>query len=502
MAVSFKVPASPKRSIFNIDSFQGVDFTNTETSVDDNKSPDAENMVRLVPGKVRKRTGYKTRILFSDGTDVNRVIGSIDKYIDIDVENMGDTCQTGTVLAEFYDLFPAGTSLNFKFVISCVGDYYFDFDNGKAAEGTPNNWHKTATLDSPIKNQNNGWGVTFDVDTKDFRVYRGAPYQEGDYLQIKQIMICAKRSTQYAKDMPWTEAPEERGAKYVKRGSISPIFGCHVLKTYDANRVVNINRAQNTSDTFESHTVTDSAYEPIAQLGEAIYRSADASIRTTMYVEFDYISDAQCKVSVGGWEYSTSHLLEDTSGATVHYSMNVGAGDYTTSELSLKCLSGTANVQVKNISVMYQINNDYAWSPAPEDSGKVFHIEDVYNSLPNNYATTESYYYSGESTSLSSTANITVGNATSNVLGFAHVSFDIETSTSEELSKVIVRTISSSNATVTEEEFTDNLTKHFDYYLGTGASSRYIQTIQVEFQLASDDATCLALVKNISIKQI
>lgn len=502
MAVSFKVPASPKRSIFNIDSFEGVDFTNTETSVDDNKSPDAENMVRLVPGKVRKRTGYKTRVLFSDGTDVNRVIGSSEKFVDIDVENMGDTLQTGTVLAQFYDLFPSNTSIYSCFIMSYRGSYQFDYDNGQieATSTTPNVWHVSGHRDKYTLWSNRPAGLN--VETKDLRVFRDAPYEEGDYLQIKKIIVCTKISANNVEKTPWSLAPEERGAMYVKRDSISPVFGCHILKTYDANRVVNVNRAQNTSDTFESFTVTDTAYEPIAQLGEAIYRSPDASIRTMMYVEFDYISDAQCKVSVGGWEYTTTHFLEDTSGATVHYSMNIGAGDYAESELSLKCLSGTANVQVKNISVMYQKNNDYAWSQAPEDNGGIFHIEDVYTSLPNNYATTKSYYYSGESTSLNAIANITVGNASSNVLGFAHVSFDIETSTSEELSKVIVRTISSSAATVTEEEFTENLTKHFDYYLGTGASSRYIQTIQVEFQLANDDATCLALVKNISIKQI
>lgn len=67
MAVSFKVPASPKRSIFNIDQFLGVDMTNSGTSVDEKMSPNAPNMIRDVPGKVRKRMGYKVVKDFGGG---------------------------------------------------------------------------------------------------------------------------------------------------------------------------------------------------------------------------------------------------------------------------------------------------------------------------------------------------------------------------------------------------------------------------------------------------
>lgn len=67
MAVTFKVPASPKRSIFNIDEFMGVDMTNSGTSVDERMSPNAPNMIRDVPGKVRKRMGYKVLKDFGSG---------------------------------------------------------------------------------------------------------------------------------------------------------------------------------------------------------------------------------------------------------------------------------------------------------------------------------------------------------------------------------------------------------------------------------------------------
>lgn len=59
-AVSFKVPASPQTSIQTIDTFLGVDYTNSPANIDIVRSPNAQNMVRDVPGKVRKSLGWYT----------------------------------------------------------------------------------------------------------------------------------------------------------------------------------------------------------------------------------------------------------------------------------------------------------------------------------------------------------------------------------------------------------------------------------------------------------
>ena len=56
----FSVPSPPSRSILTINEFLGVDFTNSPTNVDKKRSPNAPNMIRDVPGKVRKSMGYKT----------------------------------------------------------------------------------------------------------------------------------------------------------------------------------------------------------------------------------------------------------------------------------------------------------------------------------------------------------------------------------------------------------------------------------------------------------
>lgn len=66
MAVQFKVPKQASRSTLTIDTFLGADFTNDPANVDIDKSPNVLNMIRDVPGKVRKSMGYQTIAEFND----------------------------------------------------------------------------------------------------------------------------------------------------------------------------------------------------------------------------------------------------------------------------------------------------------------------------------------------------------------------------------------------------------------------------------------------------
>ncbi len=50
--------AAAKKSRINITEFRGVDLCNSPTNVSPTRSPSAPNMIRDVPGKVRKRMGY------------------------------------------------------------------------------------------------------------------------------------------------------------------------------------------------------------------------------------------------------------------------------------------------------------------------------------------------------------------------------------------------------------------------------------------------------------
>lgn len=54
------IPASTPKSVTKIESFKGVDLTNAPSNVAADRSPEAPNMIRDVPGKVRKRMGYHT----------------------------------------------------------------------------------------------------------------------------------------------------------------------------------------------------------------------------------------------------------------------------------------------------------------------------------------------------------------------------------------------------------------------------------------------------------
>jgi len=59
MAISFKVPDSPSINIYENSTFLGCDFTSDASTVDEVHSPNCVNMIRSVPGKVRKRCGYR-----------------------------------------------------------------------------------------------------------------------------------------------------------------------------------------------------------------------------------------------------------------------------------------------------------------------------------------------------------------------------------------------------------------------------------------------------------
>ncbi len=56
--IRFPVPAGTERQQITISEFKGVDLHNAPANVSLNRSPSAPNMIRDVPGKVRKRCGY------------------------------------------------------------------------------------------------------------------------------------------------------------------------------------------------------------------------------------------------------------------------------------------------------------------------------------------------------------------------------------------------------------------------------------------------------------
>lgn len=56
---TFKVPSQASRSVLTVDTLLGVDMTNDPSNVDKSQSPNGQNLIRDVPGKVRKCMGYE-----------------------------------------------------------------------------------------------------------------------------------------------------------------------------------------------------------------------------------------------------------------------------------------------------------------------------------------------------------------------------------------------------------------------------------------------------------
>ena len=55
----FSVPSPPSVSVYQIENFKGIDLHNSPSNVAENRSAEAPNMIRDVPGKIRKRMGYE-----------------------------------------------------------------------------------------------------------------------------------------------------------------------------------------------------------------------------------------------------------------------------------------------------------------------------------------------------------------------------------------------------------------------------------------------------------
>lgn len=68
--MQFSVPKSLANNVFSIDTFLGYDFTNSPTNVDSRRASDGKNMIRDVPGKVRKCMGYE-RVSYFQGEQIN-----------------------------------------------------------------------------------------------------------------------------------------------------------------------------------------------------------------------------------------------------------------------------------------------------------------------------------------------------------------------------------------------------------------------------------------------
>lgn len=475
MAVSFKVPQSPKRNVFAIDNFLGVDLTNSGSSIDEVRSPNAENMVRFVPGKVRKRTGYIKDVLFGKDVNVNYAKGtsSVEKQYIITEDERGQWIK-------IYDLIKSIKSKDGN-----AFDVYIEFDYTST-----NSFYMTEnTVEVP---SSDGEWEHFSyirhmtaIETIEYVPIVSMVEQE---IYIKNFSIMMGKDADYK----WSPAPNY----FVERANNDPIYGVHVGKTgtYEGNRVVNVNRALSTTETFETFNA-DSTWQNVKTLGETIHPGVK------LYVEFDYTSDASFDISVAG-RYRTV-LASPTTG---HFSGSFEISGFFEKYVAIRTQSGTATVNIKKLSVMYQVNQEtYDWTPAPEDNGGVFHIEDIYLVGATNYALSDSFEDASFATDGVLDKRFTVESSTSKVEGFSHIEFDLHTSSyNTDLSKVEVWLVNDRSQGIKIEESNVHYnSKHFNLYVGNGSlETDYVLYIGIVYRFNTGNGMCWTYLSNLKINEV
>ena len=470
MAVSFKVPKSPSRSIFNIDNFLGVDLTNTGANIYDVRSPNAENMIRYVPGKVRKRMGYENYIQFGTPTNVNRALNTSYKEQRFDLnEWIPGSTNIHTTLYELTKTFPTGTIFYVEF------DYKSEYRWWCGNLGT---WIPASDEYTHYSGSYTAAGDTHKITGLGDN--NGVPIQA---LFIKNFSMMTDKDANYK----YKKAP----VYFVERATNDPIYGCHIAKsgTFEGNRVKNVNRALNTSDTFTTFSVT-SSWQQIYTLGESVLNGVK------IYIEVDYKLTGD---PVLFWAGGATFGRVTASSTTAHFSANAVSGQ-TANTVQIKS-DGTSTLDIQNLSIMYEVDSTtYDWSAAPEDNGGTFPVEDIYLISTRNYAISESFDDGTASSGGSLNKQFTICDANSHVNGMTHVSFDLHTSTYGTLNSVEVWMVTNNANGIRLETSTENYnSKHFDWYYYFG-SGEYVDRIGVVYSVSG--YTCWTYISNIQVNAV
>lgn len=482
MAVSFRVPASPKRNIFNMDNFLGVDLTNSGSSIEETRSPNAENMIRFVPGKVRKRMGYDKDALFGKDINVNCVKGTsaVERQIVVKTEDSG----------QWFKIYDMARTIRSK--DGNPYDVYYEFDYNT----TETIWISAA--DIAVPSSNGEWAhfsyvrnMTATGVVTNISIWSAAGKAQNIYIKNLSVM--------YGKDASyeWSPAP----TYFVERANNDPVYGVHVGKTgtFEGNRVVNVNRVLQTTQSFETYSVTTS-WQQIKNLAEHIYHGV------RLYIELDYRLTGD-PVTIWGGGATFGKLTATTT--TQHFSKSAINGGLNYNDNVQIVSDGTSTLEISRLSIMYQVDETtYDWSAAPEDNGETFPIEDIYLVGSKNYATSESYDvgHQADSTTHILDEQLTIGDSTSKVEGYAHISFDLHTATSftNLLNKIEVWLVNQDNSGTKIDESTENYkSKHFDAYIPTGSNlTDYITRIGVVYHFNSGAPTCWTYVSNIKVNEV
>ena len=339
MAVSFKVPASPKKNIFVIDKFMGVDLTNTGANVDETRSPNAENMIRYVPGKVRKRMGYDVPVEFSQGKDVNRAVETTDDYVDCEWDANNE--ETYTIYDDHID------KVYIYLKVKAVGSYELHVD---AVDNTYVYGTFSGTEEEPYESSRINFGYDMSAHGGFARIkIKKLSSGDNDYCSVAKLRICHDTNAADRDEwinMSWKPAPEDKGNVFILTPSTDPVYGKHTLKTGNkqGDFVTNVNRALGTSDTYRTYD-----QEIICTLGEVIPKGK------TVHISFDYqVASGQYACIFAGYDPVYNYYIDNfalLSGSGTYSADYTAAHD--TYYFSIGQGSTLTPADIKNFKVTY-----------------------------------------------------------------------------------------------------------------------------------------------------
>lgn len=470
MAVSFKVPKSPKRSIFNIDNFLGVDLTNTGANIEEVRSPNAENMVRYVPGKVRKRMGYQKDVIFGKDVNVNYAIGTspVEKEIIVKADAVDTYIKVYDLLKRMVSKDGNPFNVYYEFDYMSEDDFYV----GNTLVSASEEWTHSSYM---VAKTASGY--------VEYIAVKSAVPQN---IYIKNFSVMYGKDANYS----WSPAPHY----FVERTKDEPIYGVHICKTgtFEGNRVVNVNRALNTSSSFSSYSINND-WVDIGDMGEIPYPGRK------VIVDFDYkLTGDDMNFAVG----SSPILVPSTDGAIQHFRGEITTNTYLTTKYAVGNPSGTGTFEIRNCAILYEVGETYDWSAAPEDNGGEFAIADTFFVGSKNYAIMESYESQDSASGGTATVTVNIANAGSHVAGFAHISFDLHTSTYDVLNSLTVQLLNDQNQYVWTETYTENInSNHYDFYISAADEAYYVNRIVLNYTVATG-YTVWTAVSNIKINTI
>lgn len=443
MAVSFKVPKSPSRDIALTDTFMGVDLTNTGANIDGYRSPHAPNMVRNVPGKVRKRMGYYKEILFGRDVNVNYAKDTSAQEKEIHITES----QISTPIT-VYETFKPITSkdgedytLYLEFDYTSEEDFTIMGNEVEAAQpDEEGNWpHYSDTVSCASTDE-----IT-EVDLIS---------AEKQDVYIKNFSLMRGKDESYE----WSPAPKY----FVERETNDPVYGCHFLRRggddFEGDRVSGVNRALKTSIAKDIDRNNNNTLIDLYQLGEIPGDGVE------VYVYFNYSLSRRYGPTASankGYIYVAGNqqaieVSEGSGTVRTHFTMHrTSAVNDKVRALALfngSSASYYPHFHISKFAVTYNkfVGYNGAWAAAPEDNKEDFHLDEMYKYDKKNYAAVEAVQEDSTSFSTTKTLNYDIGSGVSHIEdGLTCVSFIANTSdTAGKLTDVSIELKTSDETTV------------------------------------------------------